>query len=65
MNAIADHKNELEKLLVNLSCNTAVSGLDFVALLNAYISCLDTNCSDISERADLVPAQTMGELIRN
>jgi hypothetical protein len=65
MNAIAAHKNELEELLVNLSCNTAVSGLDFVALFDAYITRLDTNCSDISERAERVPAQTMGELIRN
>jgi hypothetical protein len=47
MNAIAAHKNELETLLVNLSRDTAVSGMDFVSLLNGYIARLDTNCSDI------------------
>jgi hypothetical protein len=57
MNAIAAHKNELESLLVNLSHDTAVSGMDFVALLNAYISGLDTNCSDISERIGAAPAE--------
>jgi hypothetical protein len=41
MNAIAAHKNELESLLVNLSRDTAVSGMDFAALLNAYIARLD------------------------
>jgi hypothetical protein len=41
MNAIAAHKNELETLLVNLSRDTAVSGMDFAALLNAYITRLD------------------------
>jgi hypothetical protein len=47
MNAIDGHKNELETLLVNLSHDTAASGMDFAALLNAYIARLDTNCSDI------------------
>ncbi|MGH7982557.1 MAG: hypothetical protein ACREFF_05355 [Candidatus Udaeobacter sp.] len=47
MNAIAAHKNELETLLVNLSHDTAASGMDFAAALNAYISRLDTNCADI------------------
>src|SRR5205809_6025102 len=47
MNAIVAHKDELEKLLVNLSHDTAVSGMGFVALLDAYIRRLDTNCSDI------------------
>ena len=41
MNAIAAHKNELESLLVKLSRDTAVSGMDFAALLNAYIARLD------------------------
>jgi predicted cobalt transporter CbtA len=45
MNGIAAHKDELERLLVNLSGNTAVSGIGFAAFLNAYITYLDTNCS--------------------
>ena len=52
MNAIVAHKDELEKLLVNLSHDTAVSGMGFVALLDAYIRRLDTNCSDIIAPAD-------------
>ena len=47
MNAIAAHKDELKKLLENLSGDTAVSGITFVASLDAYIARLDTNCSDI------------------
>jgi len=47
MNAIAAHKDELERLLVNLSGNTADSGIGFAAFLDAYITRLDTNCSDI------------------
>lgn len=43
MNAIAVHKDELERLLVNLSYDTAVSGIGFVALLDIYITRLDTN----------------------
>src|SRR5438132_478167 len=41
MNAIDAHKDELEKLLANLPRDTAVSGMDFVALLDAYITRLD------------------------
>jgi hypothetical protein len=48
MNAIAAHKDELKKLLENLSGDTDVSGIGFVAFLDAYITRLDTNCSDIS-----------------
>jgi len=48
MNAIAAHKDELKKLLENLSGNGAISGIGFVAFVDAYITCLDTNCSDIS-----------------
>ena len=48
MNAIAAHRDELEKLLENLSGDTAVSRIGFVAFLDAYITRLDTNCSDIS-----------------
>ena len=65
MNAIAAHKDELEGLLVNLSGNTAVSGIGFVALLDAYITRLDTNCSDISARVSPPAAQTNGELTWN
>ena len=36
MNAIAAHKDELERLLVNLSGNAAVSGIGFVAFLDTY-----------------------------
>ncbi|SRR6266487_899754 len=50
MNAIAAHKDELEKLLENLSGDVAVSGITFVALLDAYITRLDASCSDISAR---------------
>jgi hypothetical protein len=45
MNAIAAHKDELKKLLENLSGATAVSGIGFVASLDAYITRLDANCS--------------------
>jgi len=62
MNAIAAHKDELERLLLNLSGNTAVSGIGFVAFLDAYITRLDTNCSDISARVSPPPAQINGEL---
>jgi len=62
MNAIAAHKDELEKLLVNLSGDTVVSRIGFVAFLDAYITRLDTNCSDISARVNPPPAQIKGEL---
>jgi hypothetical protein len=62
MNAIAAHKDELEKLLENLSGDTAVSGITFVASLDACITRLDTNCSDIKARVNPAPAQTNGEL---
>jgi len=65
MNGIAAHKDELERLLVNLSGNTAVSRIGFVALLDAYITRLDTNCSDISARVNPPPAQINGELTWN
>src|SRR5260370_2518158 len=57
MNAIAAHKDELERLLVNLAGNTAVSGIGFVAFMDAYITRLDTNYSDISARVSPPPAQ--------
>jgi hypothetical protein len=42
VNAIATHKDELARLLVNLSRDAAVSEIGFVALLDAYIARLDT-----------------------
>jgi hypothetical protein len=57
MNAIAAHKDELEKLLENLSGGIAVSGVTFVALVDAYITRLDANCPDISPRVNPSPAQ--------
>jgi hypothetical protein len=65
MNAIAAHKDELKKLLENLSGDAAVSGVGFVAFLDAYITRLDTNCSDINASGNPPPAQTNGELIWN
>ena len=50
MNPLAAHKDELKKLLENLSGDTAVSGIGLVASLDAYITRLDTNCSDIKAR---------------
>ena len=47
MNAIAAHKDELTKLLDNLSGDIAFSGITFVALVDAYITRLDVNCLDI------------------
>ena len=62
MNAIAAHKDELKKLLENLSGDTAVSEITFAASLDAYITRLDTNCSDISARVNPSPARINGEL---
>ena len=57
VNAIAAHKDELKKLLENLSGDTAVSAITFVALVDAYITRLDANCPDISARVDPQLAQ--------
>ena len=57
MNAIAAHKDELEKLLEDLSSDTVVPGITFVALVDAYITRLDANCPDISARLNRPPAQ--------
>jgi hypothetical protein len=64
MTAIAAHKDELEKLLENLSGDIAVSEITFVALVDAYITRLDTNCPDIAARVTL-PAQVNEEPIWN
>ena len=47
MNVIAAQKDEFEKLLEDLSSDGEVSGILFVALVDAYITRHDTNCSDI------------------
>ena len=65
MDPVAAHRDELEKLLENLSGDTAASEITFVASLDAYIARLDTNCSDISARVTPPPAQTNGELTWN
>lgn len=65
MNATAARKDELKKLLENLSGDTAVSGITFVASLDAYIARLDRNCSDITVRVNPLPAQINGELTWN
>jgi hypothetical protein len=62
MNAIAAHKDELEKLLENLSGDIAVSATTFVALVDAYITRLDANCPDISARVIPPSARINGEL---
>ncbi len=65
MNAFVAHKDELEKLLENFSGDIAASGITFVALVDAYILRLDTNCPDISARVNPPPAHINGELIWN
>jgi hypothetical protein len=57
MTAIAAHKDELEKLLEHLSSDRVVSGITFVALVDAYITRLDTNCPDIGARVNPPAAQ--------
>jgi hypothetical protein len=56
MNAIAAHKDELKRLLEKLSGEIAVSGITFVALVDAYITRLDANCPDINAPVDPQPA---------
>ena len=62
MNAIAAHKHELERLIEDLSGDLAFSEIKFLALVDAYITRLDTNCSDINARVDPSPARINGEL---
>ena len=62
MNAIAAHKDELKKLLVNLSSDRVVSGITFVACVDAYITRLDTNCSDLNACVTPPPAHRDSEL---
>jgi hypothetical protein len=65
MNAITAHKDELEKLLENLSGDIVVSKITFVALLDAYITRLDANCPEISAGVNPPPARITGELTWN
>jgi hypothetical protein len=62
MNAIAAHKHELERLLEDLSGDIAFPKINFLALVDAYITRLDTNCSDINARVNPSPARINGEL---
>jgi hypothetical protein len=57
MNPVVAHKDELKKLLENLSGDTAVSGIGLVASLDAYITRLDANCSDIRTRVNPIRRQ--------
>jgi hypothetical protein len=65
MTAIAAHKDQLEKLLENLSGEIVVSRITFVALLDAYITRLDANCPEISAGVNPLPGQIKGELTWN
>ena len=65
MNPIAAHKDELEKLLENLSGDIVVSKMTFVALLDAYITRLDANCPEISAGVNPPLAQVEKELTWN
>jgi hypothetical protein len=65
MNAIAAHKDELEKLLENLSGDIVVSKITFVALLDTYITRLEANCPDISAGVNPPSAQINEKLIWN
>jgi hypothetical protein len=65
MNGIAAHRNELERLLMDLSGDIAFSEINFAALVDAYITRLDTNCSDTIALVDPAPAQINGELTWN
>jgi hypothetical protein len=62
MNSIAAHRHELERLLEDLSGDIAFSEINFLALVDAYITRLDTNCSDISASVNPPPARINGEL---
>ena len=48
MNATAAYKDELQKLLEDLSSDRLVSRITFAALLNAYIARLDAKCLDVT-----------------
>ena len=65
MNAIAAHKDELERLLVTLSRDAAVSGIGFVLLLDAYIARLDAKLLGHQRERRYGAGQTNRELIWN
>jgi hypothetical protein len=65
MNPTAAHKDELKKLIENISADADVSGITFVTSLDAYIARLDTNCLDIKAHVNPPPAQINGELTWN
>ena len=52
---VAANRDELERLLVNLSGDTAVSAMGVVELLNGYITRLDARCSDLRTRIEPQP----------
>ncbi len=63
MNPIAAHKDELKKLLENLSGDTAVSGITFVASPDAYITpSIRIAQTSVPRQSNPPPAQTNGEL---
>src|SRR5207248_10333653 len=62
MNPIAAHRQELDRLLIDLSGDIAFSEMNFVTLVNAYITRLDANCPDISARVNPSPVRINGEL---
>jgi hypothetical protein len=62
MNAIAAHRHELERLLKDLSGDIAFSEINFVALVDAYITRLDANCRDISVGINPVPPHMNGRI---
>ena len=53
MNPLAAHKDELKKLLENLSGDTAVSGIGLVASLDAYIARASIRIAQTSRRASI------------
>jgi hypothetical protein len=62
MNAISAHRHELERLISDLSGDIAFSEINFVALVDAYITRLDANCPDISACVSPPLARLDGEL---
>jgi hypothetical protein len=62
MDAIAAHKDELEKLLQDLSGDSVVSRITFVACVDAYIMRLDINYSDLNACVTPPPAHRDSEL---
>src|ERR1044071_7977381 len=62
VNAIAAHKDELQKLLGDLSSHTVIPGITFLTLVDAYIMRLDTNCPDTSRRRNPPSMQIDGDL---